>query len=60
MNKREFEAGFYIKHMVKDLTIANDEVPNLKVLEEVLEMYKALEEKGDGDLGTQALCKFYE
>lgn len=60
MNKREFEAGFYIKHMVKDLKIANEEVPNLKVLKDVLEMYEALEEKGDGDLGTQALCKFYE
>ena len=60
MNKREFEPGFYIKHMVKDLKIANDEMPNLKVLKEVLEMYETLEEKGDGDLGTQALCKFYE
>ncbi len=60
MNKREFEPGFYIKHMVKDLKIANEEVPHLKVLEEVLEMYATLEKKGDGDLGTQALCKFYE
>lgn len=60
MNKREFEPGFYIKHMVKDLKIANDEMPNLKVLKEVLQMYETLEEKGDGDLGTQALCKFYE
>ena len=60
MYKREFEPGFYIKHMVKDLKIANDEMPNLKVLKDVLEMYERLEEKGDGDLGTQALCKFYE
>lgn len=60
MNKREFEPGFYIKHMVKDLKIASEEVPNLKVLEEVLKMYSTLEKDGDGDLGTQALCKFYE
>lgn len=60
MNKREFEPGFYIKHMVKDLKIASLEVPNLKVLEEVLHMYETLEKNGDGDLGTQALCKFYE
>ncbi|RXJ60944.1 oxidoreductase [Candidatus Marinarcus aquaticus] len=60
MHKREFEPGFYIKHMVKDLKIANEEVANLKVLEDVLEMYETLEKKGDGDLGTQALCKYYE
>ncbi|MCT7911218.1 NAD(P)-dependent oxidoreductase [Arcobacter lacus] len=60
MYKREFEPGFYIKHMVKDLKIANEEMPNLKVLKEVLEMYETLEENGDGDLGTQAICKYYE
>lgn len=60
MNQRDFKAGFYIKHMVKDLKIANDEVPNLKVLKDVLEMYETLEKDGDGDLGTQAICKYYE
>lgn len=60
MHKREFEPGFYIKHMVKDLKIAYEEASELKVLKEVLDMYDALEKKGDGDLGTQALCKFYE
>ncbi|MDC7243324.1 MAG: NAD(P)-dependent oxidoreductase [Sphaerochaetaceae bacterium] len=60
MNAREFEPGFYIKHMVKDLKIAAKEVPNLKVLEDVLDMYETLEKNGDGDLGTQALCKYYE
>ncbi|MFW2565756.1 NAD(P)-dependent oxidoreductase [Aliarcobacter butzleri] len=60
MYKREFEPGFYIKHMVKDLKIASSEMPNLKVLKEVLEMYETLEENGDGDLGTQAICKYYE
>ena len=60
MNKRDFSAGFYIKHMIKDLKIANEEVSDLKVLKDVLEMYETLEKKGDGELGTQALCKFYE
>ncbi|QKF73247.1 beta-hydroxyacid dehydrogenase, MmsB/GarR family [Aliarcobacter faecis] len=60
MLKREFEAGFYIKHMIKDLKIASQEVPNLKVLNDVLEMYETLEKNGDGDLGTQAICKYYE
>jgi 3-hydroxyisobutyrate dehydrogenase len=60
MNKRDFKPGFYIKHMVKDLNIANEEVPNLRVLKEVINMYETLERNGDGDLGTQAICKFYE
>lgn len=60
MNRREFEPGFYIKHMVKDLKIAQEEAPNLKVLKDVLEMYETLEKNGDGDLGTQAICKYYE
>ena len=60
MNQRDFEAGFYIKHMVKDLKIANEEVPTLKVLKDVLEMYETLEKNGDGDLGTQSICKYYE
>ena len=60
MNQRDFKAGFYIKHMVKDLKIANEEVPTLKVLKDVLEMYETLEKNGDGDLGTQSICKYYE
>ena len=60
MNKRDFSAGFYIKHVVKDLRIANEEVAGLKVLKDVLEMYETLEKNGDGELGTQALCKYYE
>ena len=60
MNKRDFSAGFYIKHVVKDLRIANEEVSGLKVLKDVLEMYETLEQNGDGELGTQALCKYYE
>ena len=32
----------------------------MPVLEEVLEMYRELDRRGEGDLGTQALIKFYE
>ncbi len=60
MIQRDFKAGFYIKHMVKDLKIASQEMPNLKVLKDVLDMYENLEKNGDGDLGTQAICKYYE
>ncbi|AYJ79643.1 oxidoreductase [Aliarcobacter cryaerophilus ATCC 43158] len=60
MYKREFDPGFYIKHMVKDLKIASEEMPNLEVLKDVLHMYETLERNGDGDLGTQAICKYYE
>ena len=31
-----------------------------QVLKDVLEIYEALEKNGDGDLGTQAICKYYE
>ena len=31
----------------------------LKVLEDVLSMYKELEQEGMGELGTQALIKYY-
>lgn len=60
MYKRDFEPGFYIKHMVKDLKIASEEMPNLEVLKNVLHMYQTLEKNGDSDLGTQAICKYYE
>jgi 3-hydroxyisobutyrate dehydrogenase len=46
--------------MVKDLKIANEEVPNLKVLKDVLKMYETLEQNGDGNLGTQSIYKYYE
>lgn len=60
----DFDPGFFIKHYVKDMNIAaseaNDVNLELGVLNAVLEMYKKLEEEGMGDLGTQALIKYYE
>jgi 3-hydroxyisobutyrate dehydrogenase/2-hydroxy-3-oxopropionate reductase len=60
----DFDPGFFIKHYIKDMNIATSEAKdvflNLDVLEDVLKMYKRLEEDGLGDLGTQALIKYYE
>lgn len=60
----DYEPGFYIKHYVKDLKIALEEcekqnlqLPGLKL---AYELYKKLEDAGDGDLGTQALIKAYQ
>ncbi len=64
MLKGDFNPGFFIKHYIKDMNIASEEAEekdiNLNVLESVLDMYKTLERDGLGDLGTQALIKYYE
>lgn len=60
----DLDPGFFIKHYIKDMNIATEEASkvslDLQVLNEVLEMYRVLDEKGLGDLGTQALIKYYE
>ncbi len=60
----DFEPGFYLKHYVKDLMLAQDELgkkeTELKVLDDVLSMYRKLEQQGLGDEGTQALIKYYQ
>lgn len=62
--KDDYQPGFFIKHFIKDMTLADQEARDsgakLGVLEYVLDMYKQLEEEGYGDLGTQALIKYYE
>lgn len=56
--------GFYIKHYIKDLTIALENVEDtdldLGVTRLVRDMYSSLDEAGFGDLGTQALIKYYQ
>lgn len=56
--------GFFIKHFIKDMKLADDEATNknlnLEVLKTVLEEYKKLQEEGYEDLGTQALYKLYD
>ena len=60
----DFNPGFFLKHFIKDMSIAQDEAQDvdtkLAVLDDVLAMCKDLEEQGMGDLGTQALIKHYK
>lgn len=62
--KDDYAPGFFIKHFIKDMRIAVSEAKmrgvELGILEEVLSMYESLEKEGAGDLGTQALIKYYE
>ena len=64
MLKGDFAPGFYVKHYIKDLDIARGQAAaagqRLPVLEQVLAMYRELAERGEGDLGTQALMHYYE
>ncbi|WP_427112162.1 NAD(P)-dependent oxidoreductase [Megasphaera sueciensis] len=60
----DFQPGFYIKHFIKDMRIADEESSSrglhLNVLNEVLDMYLKLMADGEGNLGTQALVKYYD
>ena len=62
--KDDYAPGFFIKHFIKDMKLADEEAVNagahLGVLEYVLNMHQELETEGCGDLGTQALIKYYE
>ena len=62
--KGDYDPGFFIKHYIKDMKIALEESDarklTLPILMEVLDMYKKLDEEGMGDMGTQALIKYYE
>lgn len=54
--------GFFIKHFIKDMAIADEEAKaaglTMPVLEEVLEMYRELDRRGEGDLGPQAVIHY--
>ena len=56
--------GFFIKHFIKDMAIADEEAKaaglTMPVLEEVLEMYRELDRRGEGDLGTQAVIHYFD
>lgn len=62
--QRDNEPGFFIKHFIKDMKLAVEEAEQsgitLPVLQRVLSSYQWLEQRGYGELGTQALMKFYE
>lgn len=59
----DFEPGFYVKHIIKDLTIALESSRKLGLSTPGLELAKSLYEKlaemGEENSGTQALYKLY-
>jgi 3-hydroxyisobutyrate dehydrogenase len=61
---RDYSPGFYIKHFVKDMTIALESAKELGLktpgLELAKKMYEELIERGSEDEGTQALIKLYQ
>lgn len=58
-----FEPGFYIKHFIKDMTIALEEAEKMGMeapgLTLTLSLYKELAEQGEENSGTQALYKYW-
>jgi 3-hydroxyisobutyrate dehydrogenase len=64
MLKGDFDPGFYIKHFIKDMTIALDEAeqmgmeaPGLALSKSI---YDQLAERGEENSGTQAIYKFWK
>lgn len=55
-----FDPGFMVKHLAKDLRIASESEIDLPILKLVLEELTKLEQDGIGSEGTQALLKFYK
>lgn len=64
MIQGDYAPGFYVKHFIKDMTIALEAAQDMGLttpgLELSLKLYKELAEKGENDSGTQALIKLFE
>ena len=62
--KEDFAPGFFVKHYIKDILIAKDEIESrglsLEVLNTVLSLYNNMVELGYENDGTQALIKRYK
>ena len=60
----DFDPGFYIKHFIKDMTIASTSSKHLKLdtpgLDLALSLYKKMAEDGCENEGTQALFKLFK
>lgn len=60
----DYAPGFFLKHFVKDMRLASEEAEasglKLDILKTALGNYLQLQDEGCGDLGTQALIKYYE
>jgi 3-hydroxyisobutyrate dehydrogenase len=64
MVDRDFAAGFFVEHLIKDLTIASEEANaaglDLKGLQTALKQYGVIAERGGLRDGTQALIRAYD
>ena len=62
--EEDYAPGFFMKHFIKDMKLALVEANisglSLEMLSLVLANYEELVAEGLGDLGTQALMKYYE
>lgn len=60
---KDFDPGFYIKHFIKDMSIAKNEANYkgliLPILNQVLNEYEYLQARGYGEYGTQAIYYYY-
>ncbi|NCB92129.1 MAG: NAD(P)-dependent oxidoreductase [Clostridia bacterium] len=60
----DYAPGFYIKHFIKDMRIAEEEAGEqnlvLPILEKVCEMFEKLEQNGKGENGTQGIMEYYK
>lgn len=60
----DFAPGFYIKHFIKDMSIAQQEAEaaglSLEILQQACRMYRKLEAEGKGDNGTQGIIEYYD
>ena len=62
MISKDFEPGFFLKHLLKDLNLVLQEKGDLflPALESVQKIYEELSALGLDDEGSQAIIKFYE
>ena len=62
--KDDYAPGFFLKHFIKDMGIADEEAlavdTRLGVFGGCAGNGEKLESEGMGDLGTQALIKYYK
>ena len=64
MAKGDYTPGFFLKHFVKDMALADDAAKadglTLPMLEQVLGECRELEKQGHGDEGTPVLYEYYK
>lgn len=60
----DYKPGFYVKHLIKDLTIAQETAKELDIstpsLDVSLSLFKQLADIGEENNGTRAIMKLYE